>query len=594
MYHTILRALGLVWKADQKHSIYLVITQVLLAFLPIVSLYLMKELIDSIELLSQSSKEIRAAIYILVIYILVEIVTVLVTNINGYMNEAYQQKVQDYISRLMIQKSANINYSYYESNEYYNTLHLAQREAAFRPSQMVGSLNSLFSCILLLGSLGVLFLTLHWLISVIFLFLFVPLALVKYYYTKRIHQLKVRTSELERKSHYYNQLLSHKDYAKEVRIFNLGTYFTNLFKNLRKELYHLKINLSYKQYQSVFLVQIIEKLVLVGILIYIIYQSSNGLLSIGAVVMYLTAAQKSQSTMKGLIQSLISIFNHRLFISHLFEFLDLEEEDIRSEGITGQITTSPIIESITFQQVGFVYPDSRKYVLKGIQTTWKKGQVIAIVGENGSGKTTLIKILSRLFDPTDGQILINEHTDLTHIDKATWRKKITVIFQDYVKYHLSIAENVSVSDINKSNKEDVNDALLLADAKEIAESYEQGINQNLGKNFRSGTQLSVGQWQRLALARTFYKDSEIIILDEPSSAIDPLAESRIFSNLRDMARDKILILITHRLYNLQIADLIITMDNGAIAEEGTFEELKNNKGLFYSMFEKQIAKEEAG
>jgi ATP-binding cassette subfamily B protein len=246
------------------------------------------------------------------------------------------------------------------------------------------------------------------------------------------------------------------------------------------------------------------------------------------------------------------------------------------------------IASIHFKNIFFKYPNTDRFVLKDINLEVQKGQVIALVGENGSGKTTLIKLLCRLYDASEGDILIN-NTHIKQLDIAEWRHRVSVIFQDFKEYHFTVKDNIRINELGMdADMPRIENAATMTSADKFITQMPNSYETMLGKEFRNGTELSGGQWQKIALSRAFYKDAEVIILDEPTSAIDPLAEYEIFMQLRGMAKDKILILITHRLYNLKMADCIFVMNNGEIIEQGHHEKLMAIKGKYYQMFEKQV------
>ena len=242
---------------------------------------------------------------------------------------------------------------------------------------------------------------------------------------------------------------------------------------------------------------------------------------------------------------------------------------------------------MSIQNVYFTYPYTQKEVLRDISFEVKKGEIIAIVGENGSGKTTLVKLINRLYQPTKGQVSVN-NISISRFDVEALRKKITVIFQQFAKYYTTVEENIQFADVhNNEQPTRLEKSVAYARADQFIDHLPAKQATQLGRIFENGEELSGGQWQKLALARAFYKEADIIVLDEPTSMIDPLAEDEIFANLRTVAKNKILLLITHRIYNLKMCDRILVMDKGRLVEMGSHQELMAQKGRYWTMFNKQ-------
>ncbi len=320
---------------------------------------------------------------------------------------------------------------------------------------------------------------------------------------------------------------------------------------------------------------------------FVAYRAANGSITVGDFVMYFQAFQKGQSTMKTMLTSMATVYENRLFLKYIFEFLEIKPQ---VKNAINPISIPELKEKITFNNVSFIYPSARngQKALKNINLEFKKGEVIALVGENGSGKTTLIKLLSRLYDVNDGSIQFDNH-DVRNLNLNELRQKISVIFQDYSKYHLSVQDNIQIGNMHLPLDEaQIKLSAENTGAAEFIEELPERYDNMLGLRFLKGTELSGGQWQKIALSRAFYKNADIIILDEPTSAIDPLAEHEIFEKFRNLAQDKVLILITHRLYNLKMANKIVVMDKGEVIETGNHETLVKQKGKYFQMFEKQM------
>jgi ATP-binding cassette subfamily B protein len=294
--------------------------------------------------------------------------------------------------------------------------------------------------------------------------------------------------------------------------------------------------------------------------------------------MYFQAFSRLQTSLKSFLQSLVELFQLRMFLNDLFLFLDIPDD--KKNIVTPAFSQA----GISIENVSFIYPDSEKEVLKNISIQCKPGNLIALVGENGSGKSTLVKLLTGLYSVKKGTIKING-VDINFISDEKLRKKISVIFQDFNAYETTVKENIALStDIDEKR---IRALALTIGANDFIEKLSSGYETVLGSSFNQSEQLSGGQWQKLALARALYKDTEIVILDEPTSHVDPIGEFTIIENLKNNLKDKIIILITHRIYNLKKADYIYNMNEGKIVEEGTFEELISQKSLFRTMYEKQ-------
>jgi ATP-binding cassette subfamily B protein len=283
-----------------------------------------------------------------------------------------------------------------------------------------------------------------------------------------------------------------------------------------------------------------------------------------------------------LFQSGINLFQNQLYLRQILTYL---ASPVLVKNKDTGIAFPVIKEGITVKKLYFTYPQTNRQVLTDINMIFKPGTITAIAGENGSGKSTLIKLLCRLYE-TEPEAILVENEPISDIRVNDLRKNITVLFQDFGKYYMTIEENIAPG-VAKKDKSHLDAAVSKAGLNEKMLSFPMGYKTQLGRTYRNGEQMSGGQWQKIALARMFYKDSEIVILDEPTSSMDPLAEHTVFHNLKRDIGNKIIILITHRLYNLKLADHIYVMENGKVAEQGTFDELIANSGVFANIYDKQ-------
>ena len=318
---------------------------------------------------------------------------------------------------------------------------------------------------------------------------------------------------------------------------------------------------------------------------FIIYQAFLGVIRIGDLVLYHEGLKRGQDALKGVLGRLSSLYEDNLFLANLYEFLDIKPK------IAQPPHPKPIPQTmktgIVFNNVNFQYTTTTRQALKDINLTIKPGEVIALVGENGSGKTTLIKLLCRLYEPTSGRITL-DGINLCDFDITQLRRQFSVIFQDYVKYHFSAQDNIWLGNIDTpQNTDKIIAAARSSGADDVIKRLPQGYETMLGKWFEQGEELSIGQWQKVALARAFLRDSQVIVLDEPTSAMDPKAEYEVFEKFRQLIKNQAAILISHRLSTVKMADRIYVMDKGRIIESGTHEELIQLGGSYEFLFETQ-------
>ncbi|EKD29189.1 MAG: hypothetical protein ACD_79C00023G0001, partial [uncultured bacterium] len=318
---------------------------------------------------------------------------------------------------------------------------------------------------------------------------------------------------------------------------------------------------------------------------YVSFQAIDGKVTLGDMVMYYQAFQRVQAFFQGILSSLAGLYEDNLFLSNLYEFLDLKQTVPEPDSV--KPVPVPMQEGIALKNVSFQYPESSRKVLQNISLTIRPGEVVALVGENGSGKTTLIKLLCRLYDPTSGTIAI-DGIDLRQFAKKALRHEISIIFQDYVHYQLSGRENIWLGNTSiPLDDERVIKAAKRSGADEVIKKLPQGYDTLLGKMFAEGCELSIGEWQKVALARAFMHDAQIIVLDEPTSSMDARAEYEVFRSFRQLVAGRTAILISHRFSTVRMADRIFVLKQGSIIEGGSHEELMSQKGIYADLFERQ-------
>lgn len=581
-------AIAFVWRASKAATIINLVFVVLQGLLPLIPLYITKLIIDTISAgVSSSGKSVLLSqLFLLIVALgLVALANTIIGSISTVAREWQSQKVSDNMNELIHAKSVEVDFEYYENAQFHNTLHRAQQEAAYRPVQALNNLLSIGrNCISLIALAGLLF-SFHWAISGILFTAVIPGFLVKLRYSGKFFELQKKQTSAEREAGYINWMIICASHAKEIRLFELGNLFISRFRNIRKKLRKEKLDISIKKSIEETIANGISNASIYACYGFIAFKAIQGIISMGALVMYFQAFQRGQSFLSELLGSFAKLIEDNLFISNLRKFLDLEHKI--AEPKDGKTIAFPLKSGIKFHNVTFHYPGSSRHALQNINISIEQGETIALVGANGSGKTSLIKLLCRLYDPASGNVTI-DGIDLRHFKLKPLRRDITVIFQDYIQYNLTVRENIWFGNVHHPNGNDrIKFAAQNSNADGVINSLSKGYETILGKLFETGEELSIGEWQKIALARAFMSDAQIIILDEPTSSLDAKAEFSVFNNFRKLAKDRTSILISHRFSTVRMADRIYVLDNGRIIEGGTHNELMSRAGTYANMFETQ-------
>lgn len=502
-----------------------------------------------------------------------------------FVSLAQGQRIVDYAQMRLQSKANDLDLAYYENPDYHDMLDRAEEEVAYRPIEVLESLFRLgLNGISLLG-IAALLLSLHWGLTVVLLVAAIPAAGVRMKYAQRFYDWTRQHTPLERQAEYFSWLLTSDTAAKELRLFGLGHLFQQRFQALRRQLYQGRVAIAKQRFVAFSLTQVIVGVITLTSYGVVILQTLKGGLLLGDLVLYHQAFQRGQEALRSLLRSTSDLYESSLFIDNLQEFLDLTPSVVNPPQPIP--FPQPIQGGIRCQDVSFAYAHSARPTLHHVNLSIQPGEIIALVGENGSGKTTLVKLLCRLYDPTQGKIQV-DGIDLRQFSVEDVRQHISVIFQDYTQYHLTAQENIWLGDVQRSPTLDsIREASIRSGAHEVIQQLPHGYDTMLGKWFDQGEELSIGQWQAIALARAFLRPSQLIILDEPTSALDPKAEYRVFQKFRQLIQHQAAILITHRLSTVKLADRIYVMDQGTIVEQGTHHELLAYQGLYTSLYTAQ-------
>ncbi len=584
------RTLGLMWNVAKPWTIAWIILLVVEGVLPAASVYLTKLVVDGlVKALKNGGSwpDVRAVLVLVAVLAGFMLLLEVVHGAIGWIRTVQAELLKDHITGLIHAKSASMDLAFYEFPDYYDHLHRARSEATYRPVALLENLGTLFQNSITIIAMGAILIPLGPWLSAALLLSTLPAFFVVVRYAVVQYQWRVRTTEDDRRTVYYDWILTGAEAAPELRLFGLGKYFRSAYQDLRLRLRHERLSLARRQSLGELAAGIIALLITGAALVWMLWKAMHGLITLGDLALIYAAFNQGQRLMRTLLESVGQLYANSLFLGDLFEFLALEPR-VREPSADEAKTLPGLYEEINFKQISFRYPESQRKALDDFSLKIPVGKIVAIVGPNGAGKSTLIKLLCRFYDPESGSIEIDS-TDLRQVPTQQLRRLITVLFQQPFHYNVTVRENIAYSDLEREPAiNEIQAAVEAAGAEEIVAGLPQGYRSLLGRWFAGGTELSVGEWQRIALARAFLRNAPIIILDEPTSALDPWAEADWLDRFRKLAVGRTAIVITHRFTTAMHADVIHVMESGQIVESGTHEELLFQNGRYCESWKRQM------
>jgi ATP-binding cassette subfamily B protein len=583
------RTLALVWRATRGWTAAWICLLIAQGVLPVAVVYLTRPLVDGILSAANSHGEparVRHAVLLAAAMAAVLLLTEVLRGLEGWIRTAHSELLQDHVCELIHGKSVEADLAFYESPEYHDHLHRARSDAYHRSVGLLQNLGALLqNGITLVAMAGVLASFGPWL-TIGLMASTLPALYVVMRYNLRLYQWRRRHTEDERRAWYYDWLLTGAESAAEVRLFGLGDQFKSAYQAVRLRLRNESVGMARGQSFAELGAGALALLITAAALAWTGWRAVRGLITLGELALFYQAFQQGLRLARTLLENIGQLYANSLFLGNLFAFLALEPQ-VKDPRSPRHAPVRPRRE-IEFIDVTFRYPGSGRAALDRFHLTIPAGRMVALVGPNGGGKSTLVKLLCRFYDPEAGRIEI-DGIDIRDLPLEELRRMFTVLFQQPVRYNDTVAENIWFGDPASSPGEAaIRAAAEGAGADEIVRRLPRGYASMLGKSFADGAELSVGEWQRIALARAFLRQAPILILDEPTSAMDPWAEADWLERLRSLSAGRTAIVITHRLTTAMRADVIYVMANGRVVESGSHEELLARGGLYAQSWSAQM------
>ena len=590
---------SLVWESAPWLFISMVLLCILDGVLPVIGSYITKDLLNGIQgLLSAGTKSsgdlytdifvtLRPVLFLFVFLFIYQFISKVLARLNAMVNTVAGELVVNHIKLKIITKAKTVDMRSFDIPEFYEKLENANREAGMRPVNILNATFKVISAIISIVSYIVVLITLSPWAPVVIIVAAVPGAIVNYYYRRRNFRYMRMHSKDRRAMNYYSDLMVNKDYVKEIKILGLSDTFIAKYKVVFKKYFGGLKRLVIRETIWRLIVTLLFTVATCMLFGYVAYDVVFGNGNIGDYSLYTSALTSVASYVTTLVASTATIYEGTLFIDNMIEFMK-EKRTVVSTLAEPAIPKRGVPHTIEFKNVSFSYPGTDRKVIDGLNLTLNSGEKVVLVGLNGAGKTTLIKLLTRLYDVTEGEILLDGR-NIKEYSPEEYYDLFGIIFQDFGKYAETAAENIRYGDIDRNHTDEaIKAAAVSGNADSFISNLRDGYDTPLTRMFEeNGAELSGGQWQKLSVARAFYKKSDILILDEPTSSLDAIAEEEIFNQFSELAKGKISVFVSHRLSNAVTAGKIVVIGGGRLVEMGTHEELMALGGEYFRLFSTQ-------
>jgi len=584
----------MIWRTHRGYTLSMLVLRFTRAFVPVATFWVGKLILDTV-LAARTGHATYATLWR---YVAFEIALVLTGEILARASSLIESLLSDLFSNQMsvqlMEHAATLDLAQFEDPDFYDHLERARRQTVGRIALVTQVVSMSQDGVTLLTLGGALIAYSPWML-ILLVFAVLPSFLGETHFAALGYSLLFRWTPERRQLDYLRFVGASDKTAKEVQMFGLAPWLTERYRVLAQRFYDENKSLSIRRGIVSALLSILGTIGYYAAYVFILIRAVKGEITPGTLIFLSASFARGRDTIQGILLSASNVYEQALYLRDLFVFLDMKPT-IASMPNARRVP-SPIREGFIFENVSFQYPGSDRWAIKDVNLSLHPGERVALVGENGAGKTTITKLLARLYEPTEGRILL-DGVDLREYDLAALRHAIGVIFQDFVRYDMRFDENIGVGEI-----ESVRDALASSDsvpgsiqtaatnslAASLLPRFAKGYQQMLGRRFEDGVDLSGGEWQKIALARAYMRDAQVLILDEPTAALDARAEYEVFLRFSELVAGRMAILISHRFSTVRMADRIIVLENGTVVEEGTHEELLATPGLYEDLFRMQAA-----
>jgi ATP-binding cassette, subfamily B, bacterial len=579
--------LRFVWESGRAVVVLSLASRIVASLLPLALFWVSKLIIDAIFRIITTHQAVASRVWWLVAAEFgLAVCTSLVGRLIDYLDALLAGKYMNHISVRVMEHAASLDLLAYEDPVFYDRLERARVQATDRlyMIQAIGRLVQQFVTTVTLSISIMLFSP--WLLLLLIVGV-IPAFVGETHFAFLGYAKNFRQTPIRRQLDYLRVLGGSKEAAKELKLFGLRDFLTTRFKKLSDRVYHEDISLSRRKVIAGSVLSTIGTAGYYGAYIYAVWRTVTGVFTFGTLTFLANAIREASSNLQQTFSTLSTIADQALFMTDLIAFFEMRPL-IHSKA-NALPPPRPILRGFEFRNVSFRYPGSSRLVLNGLTFHLRPGERVALIGENGEGKTTIVKLLTRLYDPVEGQVLL-DGVDLREYDLEALYAEIGVIFQDFMRYEMTARENIAVGRIEQINDlESLQQSALKSMASDVVRKLPAGFDQMLGRRFEGGVDLSGGEWQKVALARAYLRDAQVLILDEPTSALDARSEYEVFKRFAELTAGKMALFISHRFSTVRMADRIVVLENGRIAEEGDHETLTSLGGRYAEMFELQAA-----